>query len=582
MDFNRESIQELRQSQLDNYLRQPAELISHFNREVSALEGYRERQLFELLQNADDSGVDGNDCSLLLHLSRERLLVANTGRPFSPKGFVSLVISDCSPKQLDRNRFIGCKGLGFRAVLTWTERPLVSSGEYTVVFDRARAIETVRDMVRKYPDVADVVNPFHEATGRWPAAIMRFPEVPSDDDPWVSETRAYHDRGYDTVLVLPLPEGARGDQIHNEMLQQISKLPTSALLFCKHLTQIHVEGDFQKSWSLSWEPIADRAKVCLTEDGRPENWEIYRHSGLVSPAVAEKSTGNRCDFEVAVAVPEKASPNREGSLCVFFPTRELLPCPLVMHATLEVTDDRNRLVNHKSNREVLSKLAAHVAAIVEQQVSAGQPRRGLELLRGIENADPELKALGFVDALVGECSRRSIFPRVDGTLKSASEVRQAPHETWLSHLSPDVFPETLAISPADSLAALVAVFGLSWFDAAILRARLRRYLETAEREKAGEVLGRLLVDGQLAGVSAQGLLIDSEGKLIDHGDCLFTPDKLPKLPEWASGIRFVSKDFQAGMLRGSKTNSLRLLAVYLAQYGGISFRYPHQGTDRAS
>ena len=93
-----EYIRELAQSQLENYLRQPAELISHFNREVSALDGYRERQLLELLQNADDAGVDGNDSSLLLHLTRQRLVVANTGLPFSQKGLVSLVISDCSPK----------------------------------------------------------------------------------------------------------------------------------------------------------------------------------------------------------------------------------------------------------------------------------------------------------------------------------------------------------------------------------------------------------------------------------------------------------------------------------------------------
>ena len=62
-------IRELAASQIENYLRQPAELVGHFNREVSALDGYRGRQLLELLQNADDAGVDATaGCTLLLSL----------------------------------------------------------------------------------------------------------------------------------------------------------------------------------------------------------------------------------------------------------------------------------------------------------------------------------------------------------------------------------------------------------------------------------------------------------------------------------------------------------------------------------
>jgi hypothetical protein len=60
-----------------------------------------------LLQNADDAGVGSTSgCKLRINLSRDRLLVASTGRPFEPKGLTSLVVSDCSPKQLDHNRFI--------------------------------------------------------------------------------------------------------------------------------------------------------------------------------------------------------------------------------------------------------------------------------------------------------------------------------------------------------------------------------------------------------------------------------------------------------------------------------------------
>ncbi len=201
-------IRELADSQCENYLRQPAELVGHYNREISALDGYRGRQLLELLQNADDAGVDAfGGCRLLLSLSRERLVVANTGRSFSPKGLISLVISDCSPKQLDRNRFIGCKGLGFRSVLTWTDRPLISSGPYAVCFDRARAVRVVERLASENSAVADEVTAFSNAMGRLPAAVMRFPDIPAEADARLLEARKFRADGYDTVIILPIPDG---------------------------------------------------------------------------------------------------------------------------------------------------------------------------------------------------------------------------------------------------------------------------------------------------------------------------------------------------------------------------------------
>jgi hypothetical protein len=580
----RERVLELAASQIDNYLRQPEELVSHFNREVSALDGYRGRQLLELLQNADDAGVDAEaGCRLLLDLSRERLVVANTGKPFSKKGLTSLVISDCSPKQLDRNRFIGCKGLGFRAILTWTDRPLISSGPYEVLFDRVKAVEKVQRIAAEHSVANDIVLPFKESTGRWPAAVMRFPDLPPNDDHWLDLARACRHRGYDTVIVLPLPDGQRGDDIHKEMIEQIKDLPTSSLLFCRHLTCVEISGDFQRTWNLLRQNHTDgRATVVLEQDGAPELWHVYRHTGQVSAEAAETSSGGRRDFEVAVAVPEVAKPNPTGALCVFFPTHERLPCAIVMHATLETSDDRNRLVVHTSNREVLGQLAMHVAAVVESHAAPAMPRRALELIAGVENADPELKALGFVDALVKACAGRSIFPCLDGTVKPSTDVRQVPHATWLSQLGPDLFPEILAVGPSDALSGLLALFRLSWFDTTTLKDRLKRYLLGIERSRAGEILGRLLADGQLREVGAGGLLVGADGQLVTDGNCFFTPsENLSALPSWASNIRFVDEAFQAGLLRGSKAPGLRVLASDLTRCQGEVDEYRFDTVARA-
>ena len=397
-------IVDLAAQQIDLYKRQGLELISHYNREVGALDGYRGRQLLELLQNADDAGVDAESgCSLLLDLTRERLVVANTGKPFSKNGLTSLVISDCSPKQLEQNRFIGCKGLGFRSVLTWTDRPLISSNQYEIVFDRSNAVKTVQKLTAENPELSEIVTSFRESTERWPAAVMRFPEVPSENDRWLQVARECRGKGYDTVIVLPLADGARGDEVHKEMLEQITGLPSSSLLFCRHLTRLEIAGDFTRTWELlRQDHDPDRTTVILQQNGSPELWYVYRRTGQVSREAADMTSGGRRDFEVAVAVPEIPKRDSTHTLCVYFPTHERLPCSLVVHATLETSEDRNRLVNHSSNREVLKHLASHVAQVVEMQALPTNPRRALELLEGIENADAELQALGFLDALVKE------------------------------------------------------------------------------------------------------------------------------------------------------------------------------------
>ncbi len=321
-------------------------------------------------------------------------------------------------------------------------------------------------------------------------------------------------------------------------------------------------GDVVRTWELAREEhSADRSTVVLQQNGNTELWNVYRHSGRVSDEAAETSSGSRRDFEVAVAVPDTNVTKPGGNLCVFFPTHDRLPCALVMHATLETTDDRNRLVTHKSNQEVLGHLAAHVAAILEEQAGPEKQRRALELLSGLEDADPELKTLGFVEAMVRECANRKLFPRIDGSLETSGAVRQVPHKVWLSQLNRDLFPEVLAVGPDDPLSSLLKLFRLTWFEPETLKQRLRRYLLSVDRGRAGHVLGRLLADGELASVGAGGLLIGTTGTLITDGTCFFTPvERLPPLPAWALNIRFVDEAFQGGLLRGSKSTGLRFLA----------------------
>lgn len=102
------------------FLTDPDMMTSAYNQERDSARDYCGRELLESLQNADDAGAEKDQSNeVLIELKDDTLFVANTGQPFSPAGIKSLMVSNNSPKQLSRTRFIGYKGLGFRSVLGW-------------------------------------------------------------------------------------------------------------------------------------------------------------------------------------------------------------------------------------------------------------------------------------------------------------------------------------------------------------------------------------------------------------------------------------------------------------------------------
>jgi hypothetical protein len=580
------TITEIAERQRSLYEREPRELISHYNREISALDGYRGRQILELLQNADDAGADRPDgCRVVFALERSRLVVANTGTPFTHDGLMSLVISDCSPKQLERNRFIGCKGLGFRAVLTWTDRPLIISGPLQVCFDRQAASSYIQKLAQS-GSAFDRVATFHNAEGRWPVPVMRFPSVPAQDDLDLQVATSFQRKGFTTVIVLPLPTGGRGDELHGEIAKQLKELPTSATLFCRHLTDVEIEGDVTRRWKLLRESTDDERSSVIVSDGEQDRyWDIYLRSGQIPAEVASESGGARREYEIGIAVPESPDMACDGNtLCVFFPTSEILPCPLILHATVETTDDRNGIIDHASNRSVLCALADYVAGVIEQKSHNAGVDIPLRLLCGIEKANHKLIKLGFIDRLKQSVRGRGVFPRLDGHMGTADSTFLPTHKVWAAVVNARWFPEMLLTLPSDQqLLRLVRWLGLEWFDDTTLKQRLTGMVAGLMPADAGKALGLLTAAKEMESIGVNGLLLEQQGAVIPDGElCFFKPsEKLPDPPAWAREVRFLDADFQKGLLEASGHSSLRGLADELKRNGASVSEYRFDTVARA-
>jgi hypothetical protein len=132
----------------DTYLIKATNMTGAYRRERSLSKEYNGRQLLELLQNADDEAEGAANQAVLIRLESNRLIFANNGAPFSKSGIRSLIDSDNSPKIMNRKK-IGYKGLGFRAILNWTNSFCIKSGELSVEFSRAKANDFFHQLLIK-------------------------------------------------------------------------------------------------------------------------------------------------------------------------------------------------------------------------------------------------------------------------------------------------------------------------------------------------------------------------------------------------------------------------------------------------
>lgn len=560
IDAAQQAVAKLATDQRELYARQPKELVSHANREFAAIEGYRGRQLLELLQNADDAAEYAGGGRLLVELCEDCVVVANTGSAFSEGGLESLIISDCSPKQLDRNKYIGCKGLGFRSVLTWSECPLLSSGHLSVAFDRSQALLQINELAEKSQALRRMVDDFVRAEGYPPVPVMRFPIVPSATE--LDLAHRYRDQGFDTVLVLRLPDETRRDTVRRDVLNQLDGLQTEALLFCRSLVEIEVRGTAPRRWELLREEVTKHSTRLIIESPAGVSlWTLHRREGRLAPSGDSRQRRAR-DYETAIAVPDQTEPAADRCLCVFFPTKDALPLPMVLHATLELSDDRNRVHDTEDNRQVLGALAAQLADVVAAEATPAQPRRALRLLDGLDQADPELKRLGFLETAVAELKARHIFPRIDGRLGPAAEAYRTPHDSWHPLLTPKHFPDVLGVRTDEKLTGVLNLFEIGWFGQPELLRRLRSQLEEAEPLPAGELVGRLLATERLGKLPLGAFILTARGTFIGPDEqCFFTPGVTPyPVPAWAQDIQFVHPEFQRGLQSAAGASSIRALS----------------------
>ena len=303
-----------------------------------SLVGYRDRVIVELAQNAADAatraGVPGR---LLVELRDDLLMVANTGAPLTSDGVESIAVSRASAKR-GQDGAIGRFGVGFGAVLSVSDAPLIQSTTGAVSWSLAAA----RDAVDAVPELRG------EAAlrdGRLPVLRLPFPAEGSPPS------------GFDTAILLPL----RDDAARSEVRRQLEAVDETLLLSFPSLGEVVVRLDGAQR-------RLDRSEL----SGR---WQLAAASGPLDPdrreslPVEERQAGR---WQVSWAIPVAGGamtslpPSTARVVRAPTPTDDPLSIPAVLVASYPLDAARRRVVPGRLATDVTERAAETLVATIAE------------------------------------------------------------------------------------------------------------------------------------------------------------------------------------------------------------------------
>lgn len=338
---------------------------------------YNGRQIFEMLQNMDDQttgdGLSDYDrrSQIMLDKSKGRLLFRNMGVPFSVPGVRSIMYPDVSPKRIGKISTIGNKGLGFRSLLNWSPKEIIirSNGTELTFSD-----EVVACYVRKNQALKNALDETTESE----LPMLAFPEIRSwenNHDGWVTEIELNG--------ILPFV-----DDIENELrdfkpelmlfLPNLRRMQITIITGTQTLRTVYQASKrthiLDKNLHIQTRTITKQAEG---EDAVAHEWLVcWERDVLILGAGREE---DRVAYNIEIAVPKDAGQRQALSrtLYNFLPVsgvRINLPC--LIHATVNLGDNRNELLVGNSQNEIIFKeklpvLMKHFATIIRNAFDVG-------------------------------------------------------------------------------------------------------------------------------------------------------------------------------------------------------------------
>ncbi len=561
------------------YCDKPSLLVAEFRREQDIARDYEGREILELLQNANDQAAErGERGRVLIELSEDGLVVANTGLAFSVGGVGSLQTSHLSPKRRRRRQLIGNKGLGFRSVLNWSRAPVILSSALSLAYCQRHLSERLQALMAQHPMLAQVVMEERQAEGEVILPLLPFPLYSEDGDlaarladerarNMLERCRALLTEGYDTAVAMPF-DTPRG---HAAAQDQIGEIGPEILLFAQHLGELCFRCD--EAPSVTWRRDgSDALTKVLANDTPVGQWQIHRDSGRLPVEAVTADQSDATDYEIVVAVPTRST-HTAGILYSHFPTDITFPLPVVCHATLELEQNRKHVQQKRACNEYVIARLAEILTKVAESVASSSPDDawgGCSLLMPGGDYPEEMQREKFPQALNSFAKLRKIIPTLSGSPVMAASARSVPgaNSAWLPA---QLFPEVVPVRSADDLRFLKSL-GVSPLATTDIKARLIAQRDLTLEERVALIAG-LLQQPELRPVYTSALLLDATGEGLSDGMRVFLPPsggEPPELPKWAD-LRFLNQGMREKLAEQLGAREARELQQKLSVFGLLEY-----------
>jgi hypothetical protein len=555
-----------------SYEAQVRNMTGAYYREIARTKEYQGRQLLELLQNADDEAEKTDNPTVLIRLEDNRLVVANNGSPFSREGILSLMYSDTSPK-IKRKKKIGYKGLGFRAILNWSESIGIKSGAFSLEFSKPNAVAFLEKLLEKNSNLKDAIR--ETSTTEYPIATLAVPS-------W-KDIQSKEPNDYETYIVINFTS----DQIRNDIQGQINQLGMEVALFLNNIRGIRLESQGRNetivripSDSGGFEEIR-----LLDNEGniiKSKKWRIFDEPGELPGELRKDEMARQFEYDLRIAVSENMDDTINRLFC-YFQTEVKFPFPAIIHGTFDLDGNRTHLNDNAVNKFLLERLAELMTDTAKKLTQADQKISwdALKLLAKRGEYDDKVEKMEFPEKLLASIKKHKLIPVLSDKYMSAEE-RPVFYDIRLADIlktATSDFPE-LALYTADKeIHDLIHEIGVGRYNPEQLVKKLNRVSPSLSLEQRADLI-LMMVDHYdkclrpLRADKIPSLFIDEQGKVIGSNTKALLPPERSKfqLPEIVR-IVFISNNLfnQLRAKAGIKTG--RALAEKLTPFNVNEYRF---------
>jgi len=537
----------------DLYLNHPKVLIQHYQQEIESNSQYNGRQLLELLQNADDESSGIKNPEVMIKLEGNELIVANNGYPFSEAGVDSLGYARVTGKK-GRRKVIGHKGLGFRSILNWAEEIQIFSGNLCVKYSNQIAESFLQEMVNNNPEIQKVIKNNRIAT-------LSVPE-------WINERPQKYNK-YDTYIIIKLNPSVRKD-----LEKQINEIQPQTLIFLNNLTQIDINTPKKKLGINADRSLTDKISISthnkLKNKNKKKLWNLRREEKKI-PKNLLSNSNDSTKYNIQIAYTNNLDDDIYR-LFSYFITKEKFPFPALVHASLNLNDSRDYMVEDEINQFIMKRigeLMIEISLMINKKDISWNP---LKFLSKRGEYGESLKNIEFDSMLIQLVKKHKLIPTKKGYVLPEDAI-------YIAHK--DIYPILSKFSEFSSLSPFTNDDSINDF---IQRLEIPSYNHKKFESKINEISSKLSIierallikfiveeANDIFGWEKKlnlKLFIDNSNQLINpDSNLVLPPDEIFKidLPDWVS-LRFISNDLCKELQAQLKLSRIRDLRNNLTYF----------------